>query len=212
MRDMQHPLCITAIFPGPVGMAGGPIAIDALLMATQARIDNLPPIDVGGFARIEIPIAVEPGGRFHLASFSVGSFEAYDRHWINRRFPIEQAQTIGTHRLKRIRITAGAQKSYRIPMEVGYLVDSRLDWYAIGDADRIQALLSHVSFVGKRRSTGKGEVERWIVEPCDAWGDGFPLVRNGRALRPLPPDWRGLDAPELAYRNVGCVEGPYWDK
>lgn len=208
----MEPIQITATIPGPIALPGGPLAIDALLMATQARLLNLPPVEIGGFAKIEIPIAVEPGGRFHLASFSIGGFEAHDRHWLNRRFPIEQAQTIGTHALKRIRITAGAQKSYRIPMEVGYLVDSRLDWFATGDATLVRELLAYVTHVGKRRGVGKGEVTAWSVHACEAW-PGFPVVRDGLPLRPLPQDWPGLiDPTEVAYRTVGCVDGPYWDK
>lgn len=209
---MTESLQITAIVPGAIAMQWGPIALDALLMATQARIDNLPPVEIGGFQKIDIPIALAQGGRFHLASFSVGGFEAHDRHWLNRRFPVAEAQAIGTHKLKRIHISAGAQKSYRIPMQVGYLRDSRLDWFAVGDAEKIRALLTYVSFIGKRRGVGKGEVQRWEVETCEAWG-GFPVVRDGRPLRPLPQDWPGLTDPtEIAYRTVGCVEGPYWDK
>jgi len=201
---------ITAVVPGPIAMPRGAIAVDALLMATRARVDGLPPVEIGGFQKIEIPIVVEPSRRFHLASFSLGGVEAHDRHWINRRFPVEQAQTIGSRKIKRLQISAGPAKSYRLPFEVGYLVGSKLEWYVLGDAEKIQALLDHVSFIGKKRSVGKGEVERWTVERSETW-EGFPVVKDGRALRPLPVDWPGLVDPQLDYRTVGCVGAPYWD-
>ncbi len=55
---------------------------------------------------------------------------------------------------------------------------------AIGDPDEIARLLTGISYVGKRRSNGFGEVRAWRVEPMDE----FRLARDGRLLRPIPAD------------------------
>ena len=106
-------------------------------------------------------------------------------------------------RFKRINIAAGAQKSYRLPLETQHLKDDALRWWCIGDRDEISELLSLVGYLGKRRGVGLGAVLSWSVEPCTPWGDGFPVVRDGWPLRPLPHDWPGISsrAPR-AYRTM----------
>ena len=44
------------------------------------------------------------------------------------------------------------------------------------------------------------------MKECEPW-DGFPVMRDGKPLRPLPPDWPGLVDPEMGY---SCVTYPYW--
>jgi hypothetical protein len=51
-------------------------------------------------------------------------------------------------------------------------------------------------------------VAEWSVDACEPWGDGFPVVRDGRALRTLPADWPGLVDPVLRYR---VLSPPYWE-
>jgi CRISPR type IV-associated protein Csf3 len=116
--------------------------------------------------------------------------------------------------LRHIRINAGPCKSYRIPLETRHLEEDRLTWWCVGDASAIRDLLGWITYLGKKRSVGLGKVRRWTVEPCvPPWGDGFPVVRDGQPMRSLPPDWPGLaDDVERAYRVLGCVDGPYWDK
>lgn len=202
------PIVVTATVRGQIALPGGGIALDSLLMAQAALRDGLPPPPP--FLPIEIPIAVEPGRRFHLASFAVPKLTEYDVRWINRRAPIEQYQALGDCSGK-IRITAGPDKSYRIPLEVGHVEDERMVWYAIGDAALVAELLIGVAYLGKKRSVGLGRVHEWTVDPCEPWDDGFPVVRDGQPLRSLPLDWPGLvpGAPS-GYRVVGCVDGPYW--
>jgi hypothetical protein len=202
------PLIITAMVRGQIALPIGSLALDSLLMAQIALRDGLPPPPP--FRPIEIPIAVEGGGRFHLCSFAVPKLTEFDVRWINRRAPIEQYQAFGEAKGK-IRITAGPDKSYRIPLEVGHVEDQRLVWYAIGDAELISELLVGVGYVGKKRSVGLGRVTEWTVAKCEPWGDGFPVERDGLPLRPLPLDWPGLAKnARKQYRVLGCVDGPYW--
>lgn len=206
----NEPLIVTARISGAISLPWAPIALDGLLMWAVAQRLNLPPIIAGEqIAPLEIPLAREPGGRFHLASLSEQVVEERELRYINRRFPIEQGQTLGNRKLRRIQINAGAQKSYRLPMETQHLVEDRLRWWCIGDRAEIQGLLAEVHFLGKKRSTGLGQVREWIVDACEAW-PGFPVLRDGAPLRALPPDWPGLAADvDIQLRNLSP---PYWDR
>lgn len=202
------PLHVVADLVGPIALPHGPMALDALLAWAEAARDGLPPPSVGEVVPVEIPVAREPAGRFHLCSFSVAETECHEHRWVNRRFPLAEAQDFGDKKLHRIQITAGQCKSYRLPLETQWLKYDRLRWWLIGNADGVRELLALVTYLGKKRSVGLGRVRRWTVEPCDPWGDGFPVVRDGRALRTLPQDWPGLADPEIAYR---VLTYPYWD-
>lgn len=206
---MMSPLRVVAHVPGQIALPHGPLALDALLASQVALREGLPPPRHAADCQpIAIPVQREPAGRFHLCSFSEHAFDAYDVRWVNRRAPVEQYQTIGESKIKRVQITGGKNKSYRLPLEVGLLADSRLVWWCVGDADAIRELLSTVLYLGKKRSVGLGRVERWEVAPCAAW-DGFPVLRDGLPLRPLPLDWPGLSAE--APRALKTLDYPYWD-
>lgn len=56
-------------------------------------------------------------------------------------------------------------------------------WYAEGDADKVESLISPVSFIGKRRASGFGEVRYWSIEEDDL--DGV-YGSFGQPLRPIP--------------------------
>lgn len=202
------PLSVTAHMRGPVCLPNGPIALDALLASAVCTRDGLEPaLTASECTPIGIPVAMEPGGRFHLASVSHGAFEEREGRWVNRRFPVPEAQAMGDARLRRIQITAGACKSYRLPLEVQHLAGDVLRWWCLGDVDVIRQLLDLVGYVGKKRSVGLGRVVRWDVSECEAW-DGFPVLRDGYPLRPLPVDWPGLSvSAERAYR---VMTYPYW--
>ncbi len=203
----MEPLHVTAYVPGQVRITA-PIALDALLGYVVATSSGLAPAAHEGELRpIEIPIAREPGGRFYLASFSVCRVAARELRYTNRRFPIAEAQMFG-HGIKRLQINAGPSKSFRIPHEALHVENGRLDWFCIGDRGEIAELLTFVPYLGKRRGVGYGRVAEWTVTPCTAW-DGFPVMRNGRALRNLPVDWPGLDPDALIVQRAP-LDMPYW--
>jgi hypothetical protein len=56
-------------------------------------------------------------------------------------------------------------------------------WYAEGDAELIEKLLTPVQFIGKRRASGFGRVSRWQIEPDELDGIEGPF---GEPLRPVP--------------------------
>lgn len=205
-----EPLVVTAKIAGAVSMPWAPIALDGLLAYAVAQREQLPPAVAGlPCEPIEIPVAREPGGRFHLASVSQQVVEARELRWINRRFPLEQGQTLGDKKLRRITLTTGPSKSYRIPLETQHLVEDTLAWWCIGDAEQIRGLLVEITHLGKKRSVGLGEVREWTVAPCVPW-KGFPVLVDGYPSRPLPLDWPGLAAD--ADVQMRCLTFPYFDR
>ena len=208
--DRHAPIEVVASMVDGVTMRD-PIALDALLMACVAVRDELPPLVCSDESRptIDIPIAKSTCGRVYLASCAqVDSWEAHDRRFVNRKFPLAEAQVLGSDQLKRIRISAGAQKSYRIPEMVAYPAGGEIRWYAVGHADEVAKLLTLLTHIGHRRAVGRGRVRSWSVGPCSAW-DGFPVVRDGGPLRTLPVDWPGLVDPQLGER---VLSPPYWER
>jgi hypothetical protein len=67
-----------------------------------------------------------------------------------------------------------------LPTEVCEVWEAR----AVGEPAEIARLLAGAAHVGKRRSNGFGEVDRWEVVPLAP--GGFRLVEDGRLTRPLP--------------------------
>lgn len=185
-------------------------ALDSLLGAVVAERSGLPPAaHEAELVPLTIPIARDDCGEFYLASFGEFEVERRELSYTIKRFPIEQAQLRGGD-LRVLRINAGPSKGFRIPHERLTLVGDRIDWWCIGDGDDIRDLLRSVRHVGKRRGVGLGRVVRWTVEPCEPWGEGFPVSRDGLPLRPLPWWWSGgLDLDDGAITRT-TFDMPYW--
>lgn len=104
----------------------------------------------------------------------------------------------------------GTFKAWRIPAPV--TVCSTVTWWALGDPDGIQAVLSRVEAVGKHARQGEGAVLEWRVE--DVGPGDWDVVRwlpDGRVARPFPPRyaaWLGVEQPELTV--VDSFRPPYW--
>ncbi|MBM3359633.1 MAG: hypothetical protein FJY54_18175 [Betaproteobacteria bacterium] len=204
------PLRIRAHIRSQIALPNGPPALDSLLIALACEREGIPPPPTPQLARrdIPIPVAMEPGGRFHLASFGVYVPEVFENRFVNRRFPLDIAQDWGEPKLRTVRINGGSCKTYRLPLEVMHLAGDQILWFCQGDPDAIRALLSVCTSLGKKRGVGLGRVRAWETDKIEPW-DGFPVVYKGQALRNLPPDWPGLVNPRVAMR---VLSPPYTDK
>lgn len=204
----MEPLLVTAHLAGAVCLPDGFLALDALLGAAVCMRDNVPPAYApADVVPLDIPLALSECRRYYLASFAQFEREAHELRYITKRAPIEQYKAHGDAAIKTVLITAGANKSYRIPMETIHLEHDMIGWFCVGDRARVESLLALIHYVGKKRAAGLGKVERWTVEPCEAWGDDFPVALNGQALRTLPDDFAALTDPDLGYANT---KPPYW--
>lgn len=200
------PLRVTAQLWAGVLMPDRPIALDGLLGYAAWLRTGLPPAQTPDeIVDLEIPLQKDPTGRFYLASFGMCEMEKHVVRYVNRRAPIEQMQMWGLR--MSLTLSAGANKSYRIPHYVARLVDDRLTWWCVGDEAQVRDLLRDVSYLGKKRAVGLGRVKSWHVEPTEPW-EGFPVLLDGRPLRTLPADYPGIEAEcEL---SVDRLTPPYW--
>lgn len=207
------PLHVTAHLLETVSLRS-PLHLDALL-TWAASIEEQRPSPISGepLARIEIPIQRDQSDRFWLCSQGFCGVERSETRYKNMRAPWHEQARLGNGKVKRIDITSGIDKGMRFPYEVQHLTGNKIEWWCLGDRDAILALLSRVRYVGRFRGSGKGKLdfyrrEPWTVEPCEPW-DGFPIMRDGKPLRPLPSDYPGLIEPQFGFTNI---DPPYWDR
>jgi hypothetical protein len=182
----------------------GYITLDALLMAVLQKAD------VSAFLHCEQDLyfasaswlVEEPAsetGKKPSAAFVASMRPEHSPHWVDLIKPNSKRGdlTIG---LARQREAGNVLNSYRTRSATS------VEWYATGDANAVLNAVQHVPFIGKRRTSGYGEVLRWEIEPGDL--DGI-VGYAGEPLRPVPANrWTaGGDwvAQEAAWK------APYWD-
>lgn len=85
-------------------------------------------------------------------------------------------------------------------------ITSFVEWHAFGDGAGVLNALKDVPFIGKRRTSGYGEVSHWELSESDL--DGLVGYLD-EPLRPIPVerwehggDWIPMEA---------AWKGPYWD-
>lgn len=212
----MEPLRITALLASDIANPLRPPALDALLAYARAVFEEQrdPPDPGAPCPTVDLSdvLARSACGRYYLASFGLAEPEEWSRgRFVNRRFPIAEAQMMGSPKITTLNLSGGPAKSFRIPLETAWLKGDTIEWFAVGDAEKIRALLVWITHLGKRRGVGLGKIARWTVAPCDSWGDGFPVIRDARPLRNLP-----LDAmhPEAAqpFEGYGVVSFPYFER
>ena len=207
MSDALH---VRSHLRGAVALPGGPPALDSLLAAAVAIRDGYPPVTV---ERRVPPVPLEwCEVGYHLSSHGFYLIELVENRWKNRRFPLYEAQLMGSLKLRRINQAAGAQKSYRLPMETVHLVEDRVDWLCVGERHGIEELLGLIGYLGKRHAVGLGRVLRWEVLPYQPWPETaetvFPVLLEGIPLRPLPASDHRVRSGEQSYRTLSY---PYFE-
>lgn len=203
------PIAVTATLRGGIVDRSKATMLDALLMAAVAMRDGLEPLMPGhsGPAGLEIPIARSECGRVYLCTQGLTRDDEHELRYKQQRFPLAEAHWMGN--VKRVNVASGPSRSYRIPLDVVHLADDEIRWYATGDGETVEELLVEwVGYLGHRRAVGLGKVAHWHVEPVAEPWEGFPVLRDGYPLRPLPIDWPGLA--EDAEQAMRCMLPPYW--
>lgn len=204
------PIRVTAKLRGPMMRPQNGIHLDSLLMARVAVMERRPPIEWQDTRaeEPEIPIAKSACGRVFLASNSIFTVEAHEKSFTNKRFPMGEAQSMGAPTFKRVLVGGGLSKGFRIPRELVHVEGDQVVWFAVGEPERVEEILSTVASIGPRRGVGLGYVDAWTVEEVEPW-EGFPVLRDGRPLRTLPLDWPGLGEHRVTH---GVLAPPYYER
>ncbi len=186
-----------------------PPQLDALLewVAAERSGYRYPPAAGGDARSFDIPIADSHCGRYRLCSSAQFSAEEHEVHHKHRRAPWVEFARLGSNKIRRVNISLGENKSYRVPFVETHVAGDLLRWFCVGDASGIQSMLAEVRYIGRFRGAGQGRIVRWTVERAEPW-PGFPVLRDGEPLRPLPEDV----APDaMAPRGFAALRPPYWD-
>lgn len=193
------PFTLRALLRAPY-IAQGHATLDALLMAVLERGDVRDLIHCeDDLYYASGVIAVDSTGTYR-AAFVASMRPDRTPEWLEVIKPNSRGGTdvaIGQSRQREAGNIVNAYKG---------VVCRAVEWHATGDMAAVLNVVHDVQFIGKRRGSGFGEVERWEAEPGELDGlVGF----LGEPLRPIPFDrWTsGGDYPaiEAAWR------APYWN-
>ena len=211
----MQPFTLRANLLTPVVIQGH-LTLDAILMAV------LEAGDVSNLIKLEDELyyasaafLVDPGPYKQRASFVASLRPEHTPDWReiirpntkNPDAPPIQNQAESKGGLNDLRIGLARQR------EAGNIISSyqataasAVEWYATGDATAVLEVVKDISFIGKRRSSGYGQVAGWEVESGEL--DGVCGYLN-EPLRPVPVDrwsyggdWVPLEA---------AWKAPYWD-
>lgn len=207
------PLQIRAVLDGQI--MDPKVRLDGLLAAVSAERLGMPPVHASGTEldrhleelRSEVAKILQWEGRFFLCSDPSFEVEEWERRHITKRFPTDRAATQGSEKVRRIEISTGLSKNYRIPARACFLRDDRIIWHALGEQAAVLSALGEVLYLGKKRSLGLGKVRDWKVVPCESWA-GFPVLRDGVPLRAVPVDYPGVQMHRIA---LDTLVFPHWD-
>ena len=203
--DRVEPLRVTAWMRSPVAFDrdAGLRLEGALSWVVVAMVTGEPPPEAfagvrkGEYVDIAVPIAdvVIAGWRIAQCSDAVLAPVASEVVRRRRKKPHPEAMALG-----KVQTTGGPWKALDIP--VAAWASPVLAWYALGDRERIEALLRETHALGRGRSGGLGNVDAWSVERDES------AVTRWRE-RPLPvADGAVVEAGRVV-RTVG-VRHPFW--
>jgi hypothetical protein len=197
---------VTAYMKTPIILGGGYATLDALLAALL--FDRLENVEA---AHAAVPLA-STNCLFHA---SAAFYEAIDigrttfvaslraQHDLDPDLIRKNKAGSGPHRAistKRERDFGNVFNTYR------RIATQQIDWYAEGDVDTVLELLQDARFIGKRRASGFGEVERWVIEPDELDGITGHL---DEPLRPVPVEIFTGD--QTAIKADAAWRPAYWN-
>lgn len=105
--------------------------------------------------------------------------------------------------------SAGEYRAYRVPQVIRTIENGMIDFYAIGNPEKIEDLLNRISAVGKKPICGYGIVKKWVIEEID---QDYTLFHSKYGLmRPVEvggheDNGKYSDYPIMQY----AIKPPYW--
>lgn len=80
---------------------------------------------------------------------------------------------------------SGAYRDVMMPAHV--VLTPYVDWFGVGNLDKIMGLVKHIRSIGKRRAKGEGVVHKWEIEKVDKDPDKLAHCgEDDELLRPSP--------------------------
>lgn len=224
-RTMQ-PLRVRAhLASGIAHAAPWGIALDGILAAQiwdQVKTDK---IAAGAYHRralqehnpadLDLPLSrcAPATGPWHWAAtcaFPEGLIDGPQVHIWTGQLDRRDLEQVATRLPKTVSAARGRYRTHFMPLLV--TTCTSLVWHAIGDLDQVQALLDPICTIGKKRTSGNGDVLRWEVTPAPDLSDfaAAHLHPDGTLGRPTPPaclpaTWAGSDGGD----GTAGVRPPY---
>jgi len=195
---------ITATMKGPVIIGGGYMTLDAILGAIL--FDQLGSPEE---AHDAIPIERQAG----LFKASAAMLEPTSNQNVAFVANLRAAHSLNPDLLKKnkaggvhAKVGLTRRRSFGAVLNNYTSFDvPEITWYAKGDGGAISDLLSDLTFIGKRRGSGFGEVKSWSVEPGSL--DGV-VGHFGEPLRPVPEQM--FDGDQSSLKVDAAWRPPYW--
>ena len=175
-------LTITAHMKTPFITGGGYMTFDALLAGIL--FDQLQDVEA---AHSSVPVKCTDG-LFHA---SAAMYEPLDQSRVAFVANMRAHHSLDADLFPRKKNGASYRKVGRLrrgnfgPVRNSYdsvQVES-LEWHVEGDNEEIFKLINPISFIGKRRASGFGEVDHWSIEPSEL--DGLTGFLD-EPMRPIP--------------------------
>ena len=175
-------LTITAELESPLITGGGYMTFDALL--ASILFDQLQDVDA---AHAAVPVQ-STDGLFHA---SAAFFEPIDLGRTSFVANLRADHSLDADLFPRKKDGSTSRKLSRLRRQ-GFgavmntyknITTESVEWYVEGDKTAIWSLVKDVSFIGKRRASGFGEIKKWQVEEGEL--DGV-LGLTSEPLRPIP--------------------------
>lgn len=178
------------------------IALDGLLAAElwaaqkaanrDAGTDHIRALEQEDLPDLDLPLARchPPEGPWHWAATCAHPDQPGDRldvHTWTGRVDHRALEQMATALPKTVSARQGRYRARRMPLLVTPC--SSVTWHAVGDPEAITQLLHDVRSIGKKRSSGEGQVLGWDVTPAP---DLDPVTAahlhpDGTLGRPTPP-------------------------
>lgn len=204
----KEPLMVRATLSTPYVPAepDGSVHLDAIL--AYAVFAHLPyPVRTGGADGIVTPLPLKLSWiRDGLPLWACSDLRPQgdtlrDNAYWHKRWPDSHLEYMDR---RRANVKSGAYKEMRVPLATVQTPELRA--VCVGNAEKIEELLSHVSHVGKKPSQGYGRVSEWKVRPLGTTAE--EAEATALLARPVPLDYLGGLDSGVARR--GGFTSPYW--
>lgn len=140
---------------------------------------------------LPLDVCLEDGDDWHWLATNASFAPLDDRYPYETRTLYRQVDTGWTQRsaVRPLPYTSPRSGPFRdVMMPASVVLTPSATWYAVGDIERMRALLSPVRAIGKRRARGEGTVLSWDFEQTDTdskWVFGH-TGNTGEIKRPCP--------------------------